>query len=131
MQTAGLEESLRAAAQMSKWGVVVLRILDALEQVGPMTTSEIAREIDVPRTRLGGVISRLNRPTIVPKAKKRIYIAEWRDDEENQRCYLRAVYAIGSKKDAEKPACKTPAERATRYRDRKRGKQASPFRETR
>lgn len=115
---------------MSNWGVTALRIVDKLEQLGPMTTSEIARELGVERDSMGSIITRLRKPSKRPRGPKRIHIADWRDEEDGQRTYLRAVYGAGNKKDAEKPERKSGAERSRRYRDNKRQQSFNLFNAT-
>jgi len=107
---------------MSNWGVISLRIVDMLEQLGPMTTSEIAKELGVERDSMGSIITRLRKPSKRPRGPKRVYVHDWRDEEDGQRAYLRAVYGAGNKKDAPKPERKSGAERSKRCRDNRRQK---------
>ena len=115
---------------MSNWGVMSLRIVDKLEQLGPMTASEIAKELAVARESLGSIITRLKQPSKRPLGPKRIHIADWRDEEDGQRTYLRAVYGAGNKKSAPKPDRKSDAERSKRYRDNKRQQSFNLFNAT-
>lgn len=115
---------------MSKWGVLALRIIDSLEQLGPMTTSEIAREIGRDRNGMGSVLTRLMQKSKRPPGPKRVYIKDWRDEEDGQRCYLRAIYAAGDKPNKPKPERKTRAERSKRYRDNKRQQSINLFNAT-
>lgn len=109
---------------MSNWGVTTLRILDALEHVGPMTRAELARELGMPSNRIGSVITRLCQPVKRPAGPRRVRISGWRDEEEGSRCYLRAIYALGSGPDAVKPPAKNHTERARRYRAGKRARES-------
>jgi hypothetical protein len=93
---------------MRAWGDTTQRMLDALETLGPMTRSEICAALDLNRDEASSIVTRLRRPRLRPEAPARVYISAWRDDEEGQRRYLRAVYALGCKPDAPKP----------RYRER-------------
>lgn len=97
---------------MSTWGVTTLRLLDALEQHGPMTASEIAALLGRDRDDVSSVLSRLRRPR--KQLPKRVYVIDWRDDEEGQRRYYRPVYALGSK------PCKKPESYASRVRASRR-----------
>lgn len=91
---------------MSTWGVTTLRMLDALEQHGPMTRSELCAHLGLDRQTAASIVSRLTKPSKRPLGPKRVYICDWRDDEEGQRKYLRAVYALGDKPDKPRPAYK-------------------------
>lgn len=122
--------SSREGEVVSNWGVTVVRVLDALEHVGPMTSGELARELDKHRDLIASVLTRLQRPSKRPVGPRRVYIADWRDEDEGQRIYLRAVYAAGNKKDAPKPARKNAAERSRRYRDNKRQQRIVLFNDT-
>lgn len=98
------------------WGVTTLRILDALEQIGPMTRSEMCRHLSLTREKCAAVFSRLLRPTLRPVGPKRIYVQSWRYDDEDGRYYPRAVYAIGDMPDKPKP-------KVNRNRVRRRSRQ--------
>jgi len=95
---------------VTAWGVLSLRIVDALERIGPMTARQIDKEIGRPVGTTSKNLRLLMAPTVLPRAPKRVYIHSWTQDEEGCRSYLRAVYAAGSKKDAEKPARLTNAQ---------------------
>lgn len=97
------------------WGVTTLRILDALEHLGPMSRSEMSKHMNLPRQDCAAIFTRLSRPSLRPVGPKRIYIQSWRFDEEGERRYPRAVYAIGDLPDAPKPAVSTKAN-SRRYR---------------
>lgn len=88
---------------MSTWGVTTLRMLDALEQHGPMTRTELCDHLGLDRTTAASIVSRLMKPSKRPVGPKRVYICDWRDDAEGERRYLRAVYAIGKKPDKPRP----------------------------
>lgn len=91
---------------VTPWGDVTQRMLDALAELGPMTRSELCRAVGADRRTCASVVSRLMRPRQRPVAPRRVHICGWRDDEEGQRRYLRAVYALGDRPDARKPAYK-------------------------
>ena len=83
------------------FGVVVERILDLLEHVGPMTRSEIEQNLGIGKNTAGSVISRLNRAS--KQLPKRVYIKAYVYDHEGTRRYPRAVYALGDRADAARP----------------------------
>lgn len=95
-QAGGGEEEMT-----TKRGAIVREILRLLEEEGPMTRSEICRRLERPKDEVAAVVSRLNKRS--PVAGKRIYIKEYVYDMEGERNYPRAVYAIGSAKDARRP----------------------------
>ena len=101
------------------WGVTTLRILDTLEQIGPMTRSEMCRHLNLTREEGSAIFSRLSRPTLRPVGQKRIYIQAWRYDDEGGRHYPRAVYALGDLPDKPKPRVDR---KAVRRRSRQRVK---------
>lgn len=87
--------------QKNKYGEVVEKMLDALKELGPMTSAEICQAINQDRYQVSAVISRLRKPTkILPK---RIYIKSWTYDNEKARRYPRAIFALGFGLDAIKP----------------------------
>jgi hypothetical protein len=94
-----------------------------------MTARQIDRELGRPVGTTSKNLRLLMVPTVLPRAPKRVYIHSWTQDEEGCRSYLRAVYAAGSKKDAEKPARLTNAQLkvAIRKRTSNRDRAASIF----
>lgn len=85
----------------TKRGFVVREILRMLEEEGPMTRSEICSRLGRAKDEVAAIVSRLNKRT--PVAGKRIYVKDYVYDMEGERYYPRAVYALGSAKDAPKP----------------------------
>lgn len=85
----------------TKRGAIVREILRMLEEEGPMTRSEICSRLSRAKDEVAAIVSRLNKRS--PVAGKRIYIKEYVYDMEGERMYPRAVYALGSAKDAPKP----------------------------
>lgn len=81
------------------WGVLTLRVLDALEQYGPLTAQEVCVHLGLARRPGGSIFGRLRAST-----PKQVHIVAWQRDQEGQRQYLRAVYAAGPGPDAPKPA---------------------------
>jgi hypothetical protein len=93
-----------------------LRILDALEHVGPMTTSDMQEHLGLKRDPGGSVLNRLTHRT--KTMPKRVYIIDWRRSQDGQREYLRAVYALGDKPDKRKPPAKRRADVVRDYLQR-------------
>jgi hypothetical protein len=78
-------------------------ILEALEELGPMTRAElehIVRE-EVKSKCISPIISRLHKDT--PRMGKQISIVGYVYDAEGGRRYPRAIYALGAQPDAPKP----------------------------
>ena len=103
---------------MNKWGEVAEKILEMLED-GPMTRSEICLNLGRDKESIASIVSRLARNTV--KAGKRIYVKSYVWDMEGERRYPRAVYALGKKADAPKPAPDVKATKA-RYWARRKAK---------
>jgi len=82
-------------------GTIVRAILQMLDDEGPMTRAEICRRLGREKDEVAAVVSRLNKRS--PVAGKRIYIKEYVYDMEGERTYPRAVYALGSTKNAVRP----------------------------
>jgi len=102
--------------QRRLWGVTVARILDLLEHTGPMTSAEACKLLGLERKNSAAIFSRLMRPVVKPEpGPRRIHVCGYTHDEEGQRDYPRAIYALGDKPDARKPVSK-PKEIAKRYR---------------
>lgn len=91
-------------------------VRSVLEQCGPMTMREVAKFFpDVPYQNVGSVISAMRRRV----AQRQVYIHSW-TREGIGRKYLRAVYALGDKKDAKKPPVISDKERSTAWRKRQK-----------
>lgn len=102
------------------WGVQTQRILDLLEHQGPMTRSEACQILGIDRQSAASIFSRLMRPTKRPEDRpKRIHICGYRNDEEGQRRYPRAIYAIGNKPDARRPTADPKAAKRRYWANRK------------
>lgn len=90
-------------------------------ECGPMTMREVARFFpDHPYRNVSSIISKMNGYTVT----KTIYIHSW-TREGVGRTYLRAVYALGDRRDAPKPEAFTNAERL-RFRRERRQKPRVP-----
>ena len=87
----------------------------ALEQHGPMTARELALKLGMSRAHMSVKISRAREYGL-------IYIKAWRREASHGmlRQYLRAVYAVGNRRDAPKPPALTKVESNTLHRARKR-----------
>ena len=83
---------------MSKW---VTGITTLLTELGPMTRNEIEAAMPEAKVSISSILSRMNRKT--PQSGKRVYIKEYVYDAVDLKRYPRAVYALGSKRDAVKP----------------------------
>lgn len=105
-------------------GPIVLGILAALGEHGPMTREEVASFMECDRSLVSPVLSRLNRR--LKTAPKRVHIVAWRQDRSVSRLYLRAVYALGNKPDKKKPP-PNRGEAQRRYRARNKAQVSSVF----
>lgn len=101
---------------MNKWGEVAEKILEMLED-GPMTRSEICLNLGRDKESIASIVSRLALDTA--KAGKRIYVKSYVWDMEGERRYPRALYALGKKADAPKPAPNVKATKARYWAKRK------------
>jgi len=86
---------------MTKWGAVSAQIIQALETIGPMTRKELCDHLDIDRGIGAAIANRMARPSAT--MPKRVHIASYVYDQEGQRRYPRAVYAIGDCPDAKRP----------------------------
>lgn len=92
--------------------------LEAFESEGPMTAVEMAVHIGCSDTRASNTLANMRRKS--DKFPQQIYVLSWtREVTAGRRFYLRAVFALGAKKDAEKPPALTQSEKAQRVRQRK------------
>lgn len=108
------------------WGDTTTRILALLQDVGPMTRSEVCRHLGLEREDCAAIMSRLLRPTKRPEGPPRLHVSAWIFDEEGQRYYPRAVYSLGNGPNVRKPKVKRN-EVSKRYRERVKFKVASVF----
>ena len=91
-------------------------VKSVLGQCGPMTMREVARFFpDHPYPNVSSLISAMR----LKVKTKQIYIYSW-TREGIGRKYLRAVYAVGDKRDARKPPVISDYERKKAWRDKKR-----------
>lgn len=107
----------------------MFRIRQALEalKTGPMTSAEIADAIGVNRHLASQIMLKLIKKS--QKCPQRAYIRQWVYDHQGQRKYPRAVYAIGARPNAPKPA-RDQLARKKEYEARKKSilKTSSVFR---
>lgn len=101
---------------MSKWGVLTLRVLDALEHVGPMTASDLKAHLGLERPIGGSVLARLTQRT--ERTPRRAHVCDWRREQDGQRDILRAVYAFGDKPNKRKPKAKSHTDSTREYMQR-------------
>ena len=91
-------------------------VREVLSTVGPLTSREVAEFFpDSLPENVGAVIN-----TMRTLAKKQVYICGWTRDNGHGKTYLRAIYALGDKRDSPKPAPFTNAERCVRKRAKAR-----------
>ena len=91
------------------WGSVTIKILKAFEEHGEMTRKEVCDMIGIDRMYVSAVFTRMSKPwKTIPK---RIHITRYVFDQEGQKRYPRAVYALGDKPDAKKPKADPKANR--------------------
>ena len=80
----------------------MIGILGALGEIGPMSGSDLGRELDCNPGSIRSVLARLSKPqAILPK---RIHVSSWTHDADGERRYLRPVYSLGDKKNKARPA---------------------------
>ena len=87
----------RPRKQGSTWGVLAERILTALEELGPMTRAELCQHLTWDPESVSSVIARLRKATA--ERPQRLYVSGWVYDQEGQRPYPRAQYALGAEPD--------------------------------
>jgi hypothetical protein len=95
---------------------VVAAMLAALEELGPMTGSELCEAIGSTHVESGRMINIITHAgKTVPK---RAYVQGYTYDGEGQRRYPRAIYALGDKPNVPKPK-RDVAANSRRWRERK------------
>jgi hypothetical protein len=87
-------------------------VRDVLRTVGPMTSRELTSFFPgVPQRHVAAALS-----TMRTLAVQQVRICAWVREADYQRCYLRAVYELGTGRDAPKPPPLTNIERVRRYK---------------
>lgn len=114
---------------MIAWGNTTDRILLLLEQE-PMTKAEICRQLGLTHDQVSNRLTHLRKKT--PRYDKRIYIADYTRHAILGRTYLRAVYALGNKRDTTRQLLPfTQKERSARtYQNLIKRRNSSVFRQT-
>lgn len=79
------------------------RLVGALST--PMTRHEIQLAMHMGKRTVNTYIAKL-----MEEGNKRVYIKDWKREQEGQKTHLRPVYAAGKKRDKKKPAPLTNAE---------------------
>lgn len=94
-------------------------VRDVLFHSGPMTMHEVALFFpDHPYQNVGAVISAMRRKV----TNKQIYIYSWTREGVGRK-YLRAIYALGNKRDANKPPVISHSERCAIWREKRKNMQ--------
>lgn len=78
------------------WGATANAVRAMLQELGPMTMSEIQRELGISRDRVSAVVSRIH-------ASGQTHVQAYTFDDESGKRYPRAVYAWGPGTDVKKP----------------------------
>ena len=115
--------------EMIAWGNTTDRILLLLKQE-PMTKAEICRRLELTHDQVSNRLSHLRKKT--PRYDKRIYIIDYTRHATLGRTYLRAVYALGNKRDTTRQMHPfTQKERSARtYQNLIKRRNSSVFRQT-
>jgi hypothetical protein len=83
------------------WGQATDRILHALAALGPSTARSIADEADLPYETVRRTLLRMSSATA---ANRRVRVARWTyEGSDLEKAYLRAVYALGPGRHADRP----------------------------
>jgi hypothetical protein len=91
-------------------------VRSVLRECGPLTMHEVALFFpSVPYCNVGSTISKMR----IGVVTKQIYVHSWTREGVGRK-YLRAVYALGNKRDAKKPPVISDSERGIAWRERKR-----------
>lgn len=84
-----------------KYGESVEKIETALADQGPCTRNELQAATGIPKASIGSILTRMRRPG--KTVGRRIYVSAWTREQDGQRAYPRAVYALGTEPDALQP----------------------------
>lgn len=106
-------------------GETVQAVLQALHDIGPMTRNELCKEIGITRGCMGEILTRLSRPGKRPVRPRLIYVLDYRYDEEGQRTYPRAIYALGDLPDKPAPSPKSGKMKQRAYSARRRAQRVN------
>lgn len=106
------------------YGELVDQITKLLQEHGSLTRAELCLHLGRARDEVAAVVSRMARPgKTVPK---RVRVVGYVYDQDRQRRYPRAVYALGDGPDVKKPK-PDPKEVKRRYNAAKRAKRTMNF----
>jgi hypothetical protein len=101
----------------------VRQITEALEELGEASSIEIAKHIGCTLNNITRVISRMaHEQKTIPK---RIHICTWVYSVDGEIDYLRAVYALGDRRNSPKPLPRDPQEQKNAFYHRERKKRQS------
>ena len=103
-------------------GPVVIGITKLIRENGPMTRSDLSRELDLGKESVASVISRMGK--VQKMVPRRLYICGWVYEGDGERRYPRAQYALGDKPDKPKPRPDLAAT-SRLYRERNYGQVSS------
>jgi hypothetical protein len=81
----------------STWGLLSERILQTLDELGPMTRAELCTHLSHDAASVSSVIARLRKAT--KERPQRIYVSGWVYDHEGMRDYPRAQFSLGAEED--------------------------------
>lgn len=102
------------------------QIIAILEEHGPLTSPEAGALLNLAESTARNTLRQMNKST--PRFKRQVYIVDWqRSAVEDQRAYLRPVWALGDKTNKKKPDALTGSEKQARIRGRKKGLANSVF----
>lgn len=88
------------------------RLLALLEDQPSQSAIELRQATGLGERHVSAALARLK------NLLRYIHISGWRRDEDGGRLYVRALYSVGSKRDASKPPPLTRADYTRRYRAR-------------
>ena len=105
-------------------GPLLDRILNALQEAGASSSSDIAITLGVNKYLVHATLRRLRTPT--KTLPQRVYISEWVYDQERERNYWRPIYMLGCAPNADRPKADVKAVKR-RYEARQRLRANSVF----
>ena len=82
-------------------GETVADIIRLLTDLGPMTRVEICQHLGIDRRAASSIVSRMAKAN--PRKPQRLYISGYTYDQEGERSYPRAIYALGDLPNARRP----------------------------
>ena len=102
-------------------------ILKALADHGPTSAADLYEILSIGARFMSKTLFQMGRKS--PKFPRQVYVQDWAYDtnEGTARRYPRAVYALGDKRNANKPNRQSALVGNQRYRDRNKGQVNSIF----